>query len=173
MFAYCNNNPANRIDPDGHDSCIWEWFSTMWWLCAVDGPYPIGEIVYGIGIAVLTVEYFVTSSQTTEPIILMEEADDQPLPPSPPAPSNNGSHNNKNNKNNKNKLSLKRVTEYLLKKRGLDAHEIKYEYLGNRASVSRYDLFYDSKTGIIYILSKAGEIIYETCYNIYKDMLFR
>ena len=45
----------------------------------------------------------------------------------------------------------------MLKKRGLDAHKIKYEYLGSRAQVSRYDLFY--KTGIIYILSKAGEII--------------
>lgn len=81
-----------------------------------------------------------------------------------PASPNNGK------KNDNGKLSLKRISDSLLRKCGLDAHKIKAEYLGKKAEISRYDLFYDTKTGIIYILTKAGEIAYETYYNL-KDIM--
>ena len=77
MFAYCNNNPVNRIDPDGHDSYIWEWLTTMWWLCLVDGPYPIGDIVFGLGVLVCGIDYYVTISRQNVPIIVIE-ADNTP-----------------------------------------------------------------------------------------------
>ena len=77
-----------------------------------------------------------------------------------PGSTNNG------NKNNNKKPSLKKISDSFLKKLGLDAHRIKMEYLGKNAAISRYDLFYDTKTGAIYILTKAGEIVFKTIYNI-------
>ena len=65
MFAYCNNNPVNRIDPDGHDSSVVEWWmSTMWWLCGIDGPVPVGDIVY-LGVAVSLCIYAVAVSSSS------------------------------------------------------------------------------------------------------------
>lgn len=60
-----------------------------------------------------------------------------------------------------------------MKKFGFNAHEIKQEYLGSRASIKLYDLYYDTKTGIIYILTKAGQIVAETHYNFNDIMLLR
>ncbi len=45
---------------------------------------------------------------------------------------------------------LNRISTSYLKKLKLDAHSIKYEYLGKRAKISMYDLAVDKKTGIIY-----------------------
>lgn len=59
----------------------------------------------------------------------------------------------------------KRSNSYLKKTLKLDAHKIKYEYLGRRAKVSLYDLAVDKKTGIIYIIDKAGKIITSTSYT--------
>ena len=39
MFAYCNNSPILFVDHDGDDAeAVGWWASTMWWLCAADGP---------------------------------------------------------------------------------------------------------------------------------------
>ena len=71
MFAYCNNNPVNRIDPDGHDSSVAEWWmSTMWWLCGIDGPYPIGDIIYlGVTVALCIYVTAVSVQKDTFPDI--------------------------------------------------------------------------------------------------------
>ena len=54
MFAYCNNSPILFVDHDGNDAeAVGWWASTMWWLCAADGPLPVGEIIYGAGLVVL------------------------------------------------------------------------------------------------------------------------
>ena len=180
MFVYCKNNPVNRIDPDGHDSYVWEWISTMWWMCFADLQLPIGDIIYAAGIAVLTIAYVDTLTQTPEPVIVLEENNEDsssPQPPHIPSNSSGQNNNNKNNRDNKpggkgnrSKGSLKRVTEYMLNKNGLDAHALKREYLGRNAQISRYDLFYDTKTGVIFILDKLGNIIYETYYNLFSNM---
>lgn len=60
---------------------------------------------------------------------------------------------------------LQKISGSYLKKLKLDAHAIKYEYLGRKAKVSLYDLAVDRKTGIIYIVDKAGKIITETVYK--------
>lgn len=55
MFAYCLNNPTNLIDKTGHDAgtLAAEWGTYMWWLTLVDGPLPIGDILYYGGLLVL------------------------------------------------------------------------------------------------------------------------
>ena len=52
-----------------------------------------------------------------------------------------------------------------LKKLKIDAHDVKREYLGPKAKISLYDLAVDKKTGIIYIVDKAGKIIEQTIYK--------
>ena len=74
MFAYCNNNPANRIDPDGHDSYVWEWITTMWWLCLVDGPYPIADAIYVVGaVGILVIDHVITFSNSQRAMLEVEE----------------------------------------------------------------------------------------------------
>ena len=60
---------------------------------------------------------------------------------------------------------LNKIADSYLKKLKLDAHSIKYEYLGKKAKISLYDLAVDNKTGIIYIVDKAGKVIAETIYK--------
>ena len=59
----------------------------------------------------------------------------------------------------------KLANSYLKKTLKLDAHAIKREYLGRKAKISLYDLAVDKKTGIIYIVDKAGRIVAETIYK--------
>ena len=52
-IAYCNNSPILFVDHDGDDAeAVGWWASTMWWLCAADGPIPVGDALYGLGIIV-------------------------------------------------------------------------------------------------------------------------
>ncbi|MDP3684399.1 MAG: RHS repeat-associated core domain-containing protein, partial [Ignavibacteria bacterium] len=52
-------------------------------------------------------------------------------------------------------VDVKKINDSFLKKNGLDAHEIKYEYLGKGAKVSNFDL-YKVPSGQIIILEKGG-----------------
>ena len=45
-------------------------------------------------------------------------------------------------------------------------NNLKKEYLGKKAEIKLYDLAYDSRSRIIFIIDKAGRIIYETAYKI-------
>ncbi len=79
MFAYCMNNPVNRVDIDGHMSynAVQQWAASMWWLCAIDTALPIGDIVYWGGIFILTTGCAFTAgeiiSQTTITVPKEEE----------------------------------------------------------------------------------------------------
>ncbi len=74
MFAYCGNNPVNRVDPTGHFwSEIWEFAKTAvteigkaigalspayagcGGAAVADGPLPIGDAIGLIGAAALTI----------------------------------------------------------------------------------------------------------------------
>ena len=48
LYHYANNNPIHYSDPDGN----FAWTASMWWLPAIDGPIPVGDIIYGIGITI-------------------------------------------------------------------------------------------------------------------------
>ena len=55
LFSYCLNNPVNYIDYNGHDAelIFEEWAAEAWSLTLLDGPLPIGDIIYGVGLLVL------------------------------------------------------------------------------------------------------------------------
>ena len=54
MFAYCMNNPVNRLDAQGTSSETLQWWvSAMWWLLAIDGPALIGDTIFTLGVIVL------------------------------------------------------------------------------------------------------------------------
>lgn len=66
-----------------------------------------------------------------------------------------------------NKCNWNFASDSYLKRKGLDAHAIKYEYLGKNAKVSLYDLYYDKSTGAISIfLKKTKQLVEVTTYFI-------
>lgn len=52
LFAYCLNNPVNYSDYSGENAAA-AWLGSMWWLTLVDGPVPIGDIIYALGAVVI------------------------------------------------------------------------------------------------------------------------
>ena len=70
MFAYCLNNPVNMFDSLGcsAESISATWWSTMWWLCGIDGLIPIGDVIYVVGglllmgVAAFTLSTAITAS---------------------------------------------------------------------------------------------------------------
>ncbi len=66
LYTYCENDGINMIDPSGHNALAW-WASGASWLCAVDGPLPIGDVIYAAGLAVtgiITIKAAVETSKT-------------------------------------------------------------------------------------------------------------
>lgn len=53
--------------------------------------------------------------------------------------------------------NFSKISDDLLKKSGIDAHQLKKDFLGNKAKISQYDLYKDTKTGEILILQKGGK----------------
>ena len=164
MFAYCNNNPANRIDPDGHDSYVWEWITTMWWMCFADAQLPVGDIIYGAGIAILTVEYFISASQSAVPTIALDSEDDGSVtPPAPPAPSNNGNQgNNKNNRNDKKgkdyvKAKNNKTANNWAKQLGYESAEALKEDFAFKGG-SKFNMAIDRNTGELVLIAIKGGV---------------
>ena len=164
MFAYCNNNPVNRIDPDGHDSYVWEWITTMWWMCFADAQLPVGDIIYGAGIAILTVEYFISASQSAVPTIALDSEDDGSVtPPAPPAPSNNGNQgNNKNNRNDKKgkdyvKAKNNKTANNWAKQLGYESAEALKEDFAFKGG-SKFNMAIDRNTGELVLIAIKGGV---------------
>lgn len=53
--------------------------------------------------------------------------------------------------------NLVKISDGLIKKYGLDPHQIKRNCLGNKAKIARFDLYRDTKTHEILILEKGGK----------------
>ncbi len=53
--------------------------------------------------------------------------------------------------------NFNKISDNLLKKSGIDAHQLKKDFLGENAKISRYDLYKNTKTGEILILQKGGK----------------
>lgn len=53
--------------------------------------------------------------------------------------------------------NFNKISDNLLKKFGIDAHQLKRDFLGKKAQISKYDLYKDTKTGEIQILQKGGK----------------
>ena len=53
-YIYCINSPLIMKDVTGRTGEISiGWYESMWWLCLSDGIFPIGDVVYGAGGALL------------------------------------------------------------------------------------------------------------------------
>ena len=174
MFAYCNNSPVFLADYDGDEAETVEWWAaSMWWLCAVDGPIPVGDIIYGAGLLLVGGVTLLTIGDSNIPQVESESdkkasAEDRVNIDTEEETNSAQSSDTKSPKRNKHnkRPSLKAISKQLCKRLGIDPHEIKHEFLGNSGKISRYDLFYDTNTGIIYIISKDGSVIIETYYCV-------
>ena len=169
MFAYCLDNPVNMVDRDGRDaeSLAIEWGTTMWWLNWVDGPLPVGDIIYWGGLGLLTIGVKIVGdcsmAQCTDPFYSKPGSTSKQSSSTissnngsataPPDPGNNNNHNWQRKK--------EKYLEQQLKKQNTDPHTIKKEYLGNSARISRYDLYVDKGTGQVAIIEKATRRIIE------------
>ena len=47
-----------------------------------------------------------------------------------------------------NPINPKKVSTSFLEKKGIDAHQLKYDTLGSRAEISRYNIFKDKSGGL-------------------------
>ena len=55
LYVYGTSNPLKYHDPSGSaGELTLTWTSSMWWLLLADGPLPIGDVIYGIGVVAAT-----------------------------------------------------------------------------------------------------------------------
>ena len=89
LFAYCDNNPISYIDPYGESgfaAALTGWASSAWGLTLVDGPLPVGDIIYVAGCTVLGALAIVETIMLAEKVAdLVQEATDD-TPPSTERP---------------------------------------------------------------------------------------
>lgn len=53
--------------------------------------------------------------------------------------------------------NFSKISNNMLKTAGIDAHQLKKDFLGNKAQIAQYDLYKDKKTSEILILKKGGK----------------
>ena len=89
LFAYCDNNPISYVDPYGESgfaAALAGWASSAWGLTLVDGPLPVGDIIYVAGCTVLGALAIVETIMLAETVVdLVQEATDD-TPPSTERP---------------------------------------------------------------------------------------
>lgn len=73
LYTYCRNDGVNAWDPSGCDP-LSEWAIGMGWLCFMDGPLPIGDIIYGLGLAATGVMAYEAAEEISETVVV-------PFPP--------------------------------------------------------------------------------------------
>jgi len=111
-----------------------------------------------------------TSTQTSTETNSKEDAN--PTPGNPPqqgtstagAASPNGDNNKnkkddkKDDKKNENSIqNMQKADDKYLKKNDIDAHDVKYDVLGKKASISKYDIYINKATGELFIFLKGGK----------------
>ena len=72
LYAYCENDGVNMVDPNGNNAFAL-WSTGAGGLCAIDGPAPVGDIIYVMGLAI-------------SGIITVTSADNKPQTVVKPAP---------------------------------------------------------------------------------------
>ena len=81
-YAYCLNNPIRYMDEGGEsaaEALSW-WTTTMWWLTAIDGPIPAGDIIYAVVMLVLGV----ATATASAPAISIPKVEEQDIVAAPP-----------------------------------------------------------------------------------------
>ncbi len=75
LYTYCYNSPVKYHDPSGHaGELTLSWTGGMWWLAAVDGPIPIGDIIYFAGIGVMSIADAVNTIGVDNVALMISEA---------------------------------------------------------------------------------------------------
>jgi len=54
-------------------------------------------------------------------------------------------------------INPNKVADKYLKKQGIDAHQLKKDYLGEKAPISQYDIYVDKADGRLWIFRKGGQ----------------
>ena len=73
MFAYCSNNPVIYNDPMGHNSeALYWWMSFAPCLSFVDGPLPVGDIIFATGFVVIGIIATVDAKGSSIPKIKLD-----------------------------------------------------------------------------------------------------
>ncbi len=84
MFIYCNNNPVNYIDPYGENAVAMMagWASSAWGLTLVDGPAPVGDIIYVGGCIVFAaaaiIETVIITDEISDAVLQDTDTDNNP-----------------------------------------------------------------------------------------------
>ncbi|WP_455813359.1 polymorphic toxin type 33 domain-containing protein [Pseudomonas graminis] len=52
---------------------------------------------------------------------------------------------------------MKVADDKFLKKNGIDAHELKKDFLGKKAEIKLYDIYVDKNSGELWIFRKGGQ----------------
>ena len=172
MFAYCLNNPVIYADSTGTISEL-VIYPLLAALAPIVHTAAVAITVVVVVVAVVCLVY--TAADYVIDVVSQAkksntkssgnaQVDTGGGTASPPAPGNN-KNNNRENGNWKN--VNEKYLESQLRKQGTDPHSIKYEYLGRRAKVSRYDLYVDKATGRLAIFEQStGRLVEITNYFI-------
>ena len=169
MFAYCGNSPVNFSDETGHVA-IQEATKAGLWLAfsSLDGPSLVLDV---IGFLILTGIFY-----GTKPVDKEEEN-------GVIAYAKKGSNNGQSaslftdsavsppdpddwNRRNWQKVNEKYL-EKQLEKQGTSPHQLKRDYLGQKAEIKRFDIYADKGTGQLAIFEKStGNLVAVTDYFI-------
>ncbi|MBU5451517.1 RHS repeat-associated core domain-containing protein, partial [Acetivibrio sp. MSJd-27] len=150
LYCYAANNPILLFDKTGNMAVMQAYNILIQY-----GP-TIMNYINQIGIKILNLAAILSRISADAIVQLIQGGKD-------------AIENFVNNNGGKNALgpNLNKISDKYLKKKGVNAHDIKYEYLGKSAKISKYDLYSDKNTGQIYIVEKATKkIITSTWYYI-------
>ena len=177
MFAYCNNNPVRYVDSEGTEAELLEWWTGfMWWLCAIDGVLPFGDILYALGCVVLIIIGFAVVDEAKDSFSELEHESDENTQiedagVSAPATPPNGNRNNKNDKRNNGnerdyiKAKTNAKANNWARRVGAESAELlKSEFVGRDGS--RFDMFLNRATNEIILINKSSGLIISTGYYL-------
>ena len=68
-----------------------------------------------------------------------------------------GKSSSKKSKDGDTESSFNKLKDGYLKRKGIDAHKIKEDFMGKKAPIAHWDLYKDKKTGEIVIFKKGGK----------------
>ena len=104
LFAYCLNNPVNLSDKTGYEAFGW-WIGTMWWLGTIDGPLPIGDLIFSVGAVIFLCEAVDPDNSVSD---ILEESTYSYQPPSPDNDDDDDYYNDDDNFVGKEPIGVRR-----------------------------------------------------------------
>ena len=178
MFAYCENNPVNLSDNSGHAGELTAgWAGSMWWLPFIDGPIPIGEIIYFVGCLACGIADLISYFGADNIVLITYGVYDvynsakhgggsfsQSAAGSSPATPPNGNNNNRNERDYIKAGSNTKANNWARRAGADSAEALKREFVGNDGS--RFDMYLDRTTDEIILISKSSGLVISTGYYL-------